>query len=446
MKKQKFRLSPVQLVALGFIAIILIGTLLLMCPISSQSRQTTGFLDALFTATSATCVTGLSVVNTASHWSFFGKIVLIILIQIGGLGTMTIITAILVFVKRQVTLQESQLIQQSAGSLSLSGVAKLLKNIFMGTLIFEGAGAVLLATQFIPIFGFWDGIFKSIFHSVSAFCNAGFDILGDYNGGSSLTAFALNPVVNFTVMALITLGGLGFIVWGDVLTNKLNFKKMEFHTKIVLVTSAVLTLGGAVLFYIFEYNEAFAGFTWYQKIMAALFQSVTTRTAGFAGVNMDTLSDSGSLLTMVLMLIGGSPGSTAGGIKTTTIAVLAISTWASARREPQPVAFKRCIDNQTVHQAGSIVGIYMAAIVTATMFICAVEPYPLKDAMFEVVSAIGTVGLSTGITSQLDAAARVILTFFMYAGRIGGLSIAIILSEKRGRAPVGRPTGKLLIG
>jgi trk system potassium uptake protein TrkH len=221
---------------------------------------------------------------------------------------------------------------------------------------------------------------------------------------------------------------------------------MEFHTKIVLVTSLVLCLGGAILFYIFEYNEAFAEFTWYQKIMTALFQSVTTRTAGFATVPMDSLSDSGCLLTMALMLIGGSPGSTAGGIKTTTIAVLALSAWASSRKVSQPTAFKRCIDDQTVHQAGSVAGVYIAAIFAATLFICAVEPYPLKDAMFEVVSAIGTVGLSTGITSHLDTAARIILTLYMYAGRIGGLSIAIILSEKRTKVPTTRPVGKLLIG
>lgn len=446
MTKKRFKMSPVKIVAAAFVVIILIGTLLLMCPFSSKSGEATRFIDALFTSTSATCVTGLAVVDTASHWSAFGKAVILILIQIGGLGAMTIVTAIIVLLKGQVSLQDSKLLMQSAGTLSLSGVIAILKRIFLGTLIFESAGAVLLATQFIPAFGWGNGILKAIFHSVSAFCNAGFDIMGDYKGGASLSAFDTNVVVNFTVMALIVIGGLGFVVWSDLYDTKYKLKKPQFHTKIVLITSLVLLVGGAVLYYIFEYNAAFAHYTWYQKIMAALFQSVTTRTAGFAMVPMDSLSDSGSLLTVFLMMIGGSPGSTAGGMKTTTLAVLVISACASARKLPQRVAFKRSIDDATVQQAVSITVIYIAALLLGTMFICAVEPFPLKDALLEVSSAIGTVGLSTGITSHLEVAAKFILTVYMFVGRIGGLSMAIILSEKRTSAPVSRPAGKILIG
>jgi trk system potassium uptake protein TrkH len=358
---------------------------------------------------------------------------------------MTLITGFAALIKKRVSLRNTQILMESAGNDELSGIRPLIRRIFVGTIIFEAAGALLLSTQFIPIFGWRTGIIYSVFHSVSAFCNAGFDILGDYAGGASLSAFATNPVVNITVMLLIIIGGLGFIVWNDLITTKFKLSKLKFHTKLVLVTTGVLIALGFALFLLFEHNHAFSDYTWGQKILLALFQSVTPRTAGFATVPMSSLSDSGSILTMVLMLIGGSPGSTAGGIKTTTIAVVIITTYASAKKT-EPTVFNRRIGDDAIRKAGSICTIYMVAIFVATMIICSVEALPLKEALFEVVSAIGTVGLSMGITPGLNYVAKGILTAFMFAGRIGGLSLAFAISGRQASSAVGRPEGKVLIG
>ncbi|MGM9521115.1 MAG: TrkH family potassium uptake protein [Oscillospiraceae bacterium] len=444
-KRIKNKMAPVRLIVFSFITIIIIGTLLLMCPFSASSGESTDFIDALFTATSATCVTGLAVFDTASYWSTAGKCVILVLIQIGGLGAMTLITSLMIFIKKRVSLHNAQILMQSAGNDDRSGLPKLVRRIFTGTAIFETAGAVLLATQFIPLFGWKTGIFYAVFHSVSAFCNAGFDIMGNYNGGASLSAFVDNPVVNLTVIALVVIGGLGFIVWNDLLETRFKVKEFKFHTKLVLVITGVLLLGSFGLFLLFEHDHAFADLTWGDKLLAALFQAVTPRTAGFATVDMSTLSDSGTVLTMVLMLIGGSPGSTAGGIKTTTLAVIFISTAAAVARST-PKAFHRRIDDETVRQAGAIANIYITGTIIATMIICLVENLPLKEALFEVISAIGTVGLSMGVTPGLGNIAKVVLTLFMFAGRIGGFSLVLALSNNQAPPPVRQPVGKVLIG
>ncbi len=445
MKAKKRRATPLRRIVLSFLGVIFAGSLLLMTPLSSAEGIWTPFVDCLFTATSATCVTGLAVVDTAGHWSVFGQAVLLLLIQIGGLGAMTIITGFFAVVRKRTSLSDTRMLMQAAGDDSYAGVAKMVRRLFTGTFLFEVAGAALLATRFIPEFGWGRGLWFSVFHSVSAFCNAGFDLMGDYKGGASLSAFATDPVVVFTIAALILIGGLGFIVWDDLLNVRFKLKNLKFHSKLVLVMSAVLVTAPFALFLLFENDAAFAGRSPGDKLLLAFFQTVTPRTAGFATVPMASLSDAGALLTMVLMLIGGSPGSTAGGVKTTTVAVLLICT-ASSVKKSAPVAFKRRIDDNTVRQATAIVVIYLSAVAAATCALCAVDAVTLRDALFEVISAIATVGLSTGITPTLGLAAKLILTALMFAGRIGGLTMAIAITGEQATPPVKYPSDKLLVG
>lgn len=443
--KVRRRMTPVKLVVLSFLAVILLGSVVLTLPWCSNEGVWTPFVDCLFTSTSAACVTGLAVVDTAGHWSVTGQAVILVLIQVGGLGAMTIITGFFSVVRKRASLSDSRLIMQAAGSDSYAGVVKMVRRLFLGTVIFEAAGALLLAIRFVPLFGWGRGIWFSVFHSVSAFCNAGFDLMGDYNGGASLSAFSGDALVVLTVSALIILGGLGFIVWDDLLNSKFRLKKLKFHSKIVLIMTGLLIAVPFALFLIFENTAAFAGAGAGKKVLLSLFQAVTPRTAGFATVPMSELSDAGALLTMVLMLVGGSPGSTAGGLKTTTVAVVLICTAASVKKSP-PTALRRRIDDDTVRQATAIVVIYLTAAVVATCALCAVESAPLRDALFEVISAIATVGLSTGITPTLGVAAKLILTALMFAGRIGGLTMAIALTGEQGASPVKFPSGKLLVG
>ncbi len=445
MRAKKRWATPVRLIVLSFLGIILTGALILMTPLSSADGGWTGFVDCLFTATSAACVTGLAVVDTAGHWSLFGQVIVLLLIQTGGLGAMTIITGFFSVVRKRTSLADTRMLMQAAGNDSYAGVAQMVRRLFLGTLIFEAAGAVLLATRFVPEFGWGRGLWFSLFHSISAFCNAGFDLLGDYKGGASLSAFATDPVVVLTVTALILIGGLGFIVWDDLLNAKFRLKSLKLHSKLVLVMTAVLILAPFALFLIFEDGAAFAGRSLGDKLLLSLFQTVTPRTAGFATVPMASLSDAGLLLTMVLMLIGGSPGSTAGGVKTTTVAVVLICTAASMKKSP-PTAFKRRIEDDIVRQATAIVVIYLTAIIAGTCALCVVDAVTLREALFEVISAIATVGLSTGITPGLGVAAKLMLTALMFAGRIGGLTMAIALTGEQSASPVKFPTGKLLVG
>ena len=442
------KLTYTQMIILSFICLILFGAVILTLPISSRTHEWTSFINALFTATSASCVTGLVVVDTYTHWSVFGQVIILMLIQIGGLGVMTIISLISLFLKRRISLGERRLLMQSAGSLQISGIVKLLKRILKGTAIVEGAGAILLAFVFCPKMGFLPGIWNAIFHSVSAFCNAGFDLMGKYGQFSALSSEGLqfNPIVNFTIMALIVTGGIGFLVWTDVSRHKLDFKKYELHSKIALFTTALLLVLGTILFFIFEYNKAFGDFTFGQKLLASMFQAVTPRTAGFNTIDEATLSESGKALTTVLMFIGGSPGSTAGGIKTTTFAVLVLSALAAAKRYGSVTVFKRKLDENTIVQASSILSVYLACVFAAVLIICAVEPYSLTQVLFETVSAIGTVGLTLGITPSLCAISKLVLIFLMFAGRVGGLTLMLVLAERRRNIKISRPTSQILIG
>ncbi len=446
MKSKKIRLTNTQLIVLSFFIVIVAGAVLLTLPVSSKSGDSTPFFHSLFTATSATCVTGLSVYDTYAHWSLFGQIVILLLIQIGGLGFMSIITMFSVFMKRRISLHERRLLMQSAGNVRLSGMIKLLKKIFIGTFSFEALGAVLLAFRLCPEMGFAKGIFSAVFHSVSAFCNAGFDLMGYFVEGSSLSYFKDDWLVNLTIIALIVVGGLGFFVWDDVLRNRFKFKKYSLHSKIVLSVTVFLLAISFVGFFIFEYNEAFKGMTFPDKILASLFQAVTPRTAGFFTVDLNNLSDSGNVLTIVLMLIGGSPGSTAGGMKTTTIAVVVLGALASARKSKTTEVFKRRLDESLLHQACSILVIYILIVLLCTMIISHIESLPLDDIVFEVTSAIGTVGLSKGITASLSVISQSILIILMFAGRVGGLSLLLFFAEKKEPSPVRRPVENILVG
>ncbi|MBQ3498096.1 MAG: Trk family potassium uptake protein [Clostridia bacterium] len=446
MKASASKLTYTQIIALFFVAVIAIGTLLLCLPIASKSREWTPLLDSAFTATSATCVTGLIVRDTFTHWSLFGQLVILSMIQIGGLGVMTIIMTFSVFAKKKISLYERKLLMQSAGTMRSSGVIRLLKQIIKVTLICEGAGAILLATRFCPELGLAKGLYYSVFHAVSAFCNAGFDLMGRYGEFSSLTPFYSDITVNMTVCALIICGGIGFIVWQDIVTHGLKIKKYSLHSKIVLTTSAALILSGWLVFFITERNASLSTLTTGEKILAAFFQSVTSRTAGFNTVPLNHLSGAGVVLMSVLMMIGGSPGSTAGGIKTTTVAVMLFELIAVAKGDKDTVVFKRRLEDDTVKRSGAIISAYLAAVIIALIAISSVENLPLSDVLFEVASAVGTVGLTVGITPTLSSFSHIILMLLMFAGRIGGLTIIVAFAERRDHAKLTRPKEQILIG
>ena len=440
------KLGYTRFIALSFIPVILLGTFLLCLPISSKTGEWTNFIDSLFTSVSATCVTGLIVFDTFTHWTVFGQIVILIMIQIGGLGLMTIITMISIFLRKKINMRERKMMMQSSGNTQIDGTLKLVKKIVGGTFIFEGIGAVLLAFRFCPQMGMLKGIYYSCFHAISAFCNAGFDLMGFRQPYSSLTYYTNDYYVNIIIMSLIVIGGIGFIVWNDILKNKFHFSKYLLHTKIVLVTTAILLVAGGLGFFIFEYNGELSDKTVPQKIVNAMFMSVTTRPAGFNTIDLSNLSDSGTLLSLILMLIGGSPGSTAGGLKTTTIAVVVIAVFAMAKGGDDINTFKRRIVSDVVKQSAVIILIYLFAVMLSSMIICSVEGLGMSQVLFETASAAGTVGVSKGITNQISAISKIILMIMMYGGRIGGLSLVLVFGQRKPEAPVKRPTEQILIG
>ncbi len=443
----KKRISSIRIIAFGYMLFILVGALLLTLPFASKSGQSAGFLNALFTATSSSCVTGLVVLDTATSWSFFGQAVILCLIQVGGLGFMTIATMFSIVLKRRIGLRSKMTMIESINNDNLGGILNLTKTIVIGTAIAEGVGALILATRFIPEFGAGKGIWYSVFHSVSAFCNAGFDLMGVYEPYCSLSKHADDPIVNVTIMALITVGGIGFFVWDDIHRNRLNFKKYTLHTKIVLTVSAILTFGSALLFLIFERNHTNAGLGFGQSVLNSFFDSITARTAGFNTTDTAALSSAGKMLTVFLMLIGGSPGSTAGGMKTTTLAVIAISTFNGIRRRQSKGIFGRRLEDDAIHKASSVAFTNITFALVGVVLICAIQPsLDISDIIFEVVSAIGTVGMTAGITRNLVTASRIIIIFLMYCGRVGSISFALALMEPRTAPPVKNPKEKITIG
>lgn len=443
MNKWLNKISYTRIIAMSFFFLILLGTLLLMLPISSADRCHTSFIDALFTATSAACVTGLAVHDTGLYWSFFGQIVILCLIQIGGLGFMTIISMFAIFLKRKISLTERKILMQSAGNMRISGIVRLVKHIVFGTLLFEITGSILLAIRFIPQFGLIKGSFYSIFHSISAFCNAGFDLMGH---SQSFLSYEDDWLVNLTLMLLIICGGIGFLVWEEIRIKKWHFSKYSLHAKIVLLTTVLLILAGSIGFLLFEQNGNLKGHPFTKQILSATFMSVTTRTAGFNTMSIASLSNAGSILTMILMFIGGSPGSTAGGIKTTTAAVIILAVINLSKGNEDVTVFKKRLDDSIVKHAAVIILIYLLGILIAGMVLSALEAYSLTGILFEIVSAAGTVGLSQGITSSLCSLSKFIIIILMYGGRIGGLSLLMVFREKTKKAPVRRPVEKILIG
>lgn len=357
--------SQTQFIAYGFFCVIITGTLLLMLPFASRDGQSEPFLNCLFTATSASCVTGLVVADTWSQWSLFGQLVILTMIQIGGLGFITVGVFISIVLRRKIGLKERGLMMESVNTLQIGGVVRLAKKIIIGTCIFEGTGAVLLAIRFIPQFGFFRGLFYGIFHSISAFCNAGFDLMGGQTPYSSFVAYYDDWLVNFVIMSLIIIGGIGFIVWDDLSRNKLHFRKYMLQTKIVLVTTAILVFGGGLLFYLLERNHLLVGMNTSGKILTSLFSSVTARTAGFNTTDTAALTDGSKLLTIILMFIGGSPGSTAGGIKTTTLVVLLLCVHSNIKQTYGINIFGRRLENDAVKRAGTILTINLLLAVTA---------------------------------------------------------------------------------
>ena len=446
--KREAPMNAQSIIALGFLAIILIVAALLMLPVSSASGTMTDPLTALFTATSAVCVTGLVVVDTATHWSLFGKLVLITGIQIGGLGVMTVMALVSMLLGQRIGLRQRTLLQESVASLHIGGIVRLVRRAMIGTALVEGLGAVLLAFRFVPSLGWPRGLGYSLFHSISAFCNAGFDLMGTISGPyTSLESFVSDPLVNLTVIALILVGGIGFFVWDDLIQCRFRWKRMQLHTRLVLLLSALLVLVPAALFYAFERTNAMAGLDTGGRVLASLFSAVTPRTAGFDTIATAELSDASALLTLLLMLTGGNPGSTAGGAKTTTMLLVLLLATSMLRREEDVHIMGRRIDMSLMRRACAIVVIYVSLAMVSTLALCALQPeLALRDVLLEVFSAVDTVGMTTGITRQLGTASRLILIALMYAGRLGSLTFAILIAHRRAPAPVQYPAGQLLIG
>ncbi len=444
--KVRKRLTQTQFIALGFMTIILIGTFLLMLPVSSRSGEAGSFINCLFTATSASCVTGLVVYDTWTHWTLFGQLVILIMIQIGGLGFVSIGVFLSIILRRKIGLKERGLMQESVNTLQIGGVVKLARKIIIGTAIFEGTGALILAIRFIPEVGVTRGIFYGIFHSVSAFCNGGFDLMGWQGEYSSLVNYYDDWTVNLVVMALIVIGGLGFIVWDDLSRHRLHVRHYMLHTKIVLLTTAVLIFGGAWLFYLFERQNLLVGMSPSGQILTSLFNSVTPRTAGFNTVDTAALTDASKLFTVILMFIGGSPGSTAGGVKTTTIVVLYLYLWSTIQRTYGVNAFGRRLEEDALKHACSIFMINLTLALGASIFIMATQKLAMSDVLFEAFSAIGTVGMTTGLTRELNSISRLLIAFLMYCGRVGSLSFALSFTQHKRVAPVQQPMERITIG
>ena len=425
-RKKTIRMSPTQIIAITFAAIILLGAVLLSLPISSRSGQSVGFRPALFTATSATCVTGLVLGDTWSMWSGFGQAVILCMIELGGLGFMSVASLVVFALRKKIGLRQRMVMAQALSVSEMEGVVRLQKWVLLGSLIIQASGALILFFRFLPDYGWRQAAKWGVFHAVSAFCNAGFDIFGSVAPGQSIVPFNNDPVVCLTLMGLVIVGGLGFFVWEEVVTLR-SFKKFSVYTKLVLVTTGGLLLGGGLLFLLLEWsNPATLGnMPVWQKILNAFFQSTTLRTAGFASVDQALLTDAGKGTSLIFMLIGGSSGSTAGGVKTVTFVVLILFLIARARGRSAVNVFKRSIPMEKVLDAMTIVAIMVALALSGAVFISATSPVGFTNALFETVSALGTVGLTAGVTTSLSVPAQLMIIIFMYFGRVGILTISL---------------------
>ena len=449
---KRIRFTTTQIILLSFLLVILIGSVLLALPISSTNGIAVPYIDALFTATTSTCVTGLVTLPTFSTWSVFGQIVILILIQVGGLGVITIMTGLMLLLNRKLGISDRLLIQDAFNLNTMSGLVKFVKNVLFGTLIIEGIGAVLYMFVFVPEFGA-KGIWISVFNSISAFCNAGIDIIAE----NSLCDYATNPLINIVTSALVILGGLGYIVWWDVLRvvksrspkNRKIFRHLTLHSKIAITVTASLILAGAILIFIFEYTNplTIGEMNLFDKIQVSFFQSVTTRTAGFASVPQENLTNASAAISLLLMMIGGSPVGTAGGMKTVTLAVLICSAFATIRNKNSATLFGRRISDDSVKKAVAVVVMFLTICAASTVFILATSNASAIDAVYETVSATATVGLSRNFTATLNAFGKLIIIVTMYFGRVGPISLAVALGSKNeSQNVISEPTEDISIG
>ena len=439
---RKRRLSSFQIIILGFAGVILLGALLLMLPISTTGRTVTPFNEALFTATSAVCVTGLVVQDTGSYWSIFGQTVILVLIQVGGLGVVTVAASFALLSGRKISLMQRSTMQDAISAPNVGGIVRLTRFILRGTFVIELLGVAAMLPVFCRDYG-WCGVWMAIFHSVSAFCNAGFDILGtETNLYPSLTGYAGSPIINITIMLLIVTGGIGFLTWDDVCVNKWHFRRYRMQSKVILVTTGLLILLPAIFFFFVD----FSALPREKRLLVSFFQSVTPRTAGFNTVNLSAMSGASQGLMILLMLVGGSPGSTAGGMKTTTLAVLLANAAATFRQRESAQFFGRRLDCGAVKTAATILTMYVTLFFCGAIFISVYENLPLSSCLYETASAVGTVGLTLGITPRLHIPSQAVLILLMYLGRVGGLTLiyAALSSKKVGNAKL--PQEKITIG
>lgn len=440
-------LTPAKIILGGFFSLILTGALLLCLPAAARSGEATPFIDALFTSTSAACVTGLVIRDTATYWSGFGQAVILGLIQIGGMGVVTLAVAITILSGRKIGLKQRSVMQESISAPQVGGIIRLTRFILLGTLLFELLGAAVLAIQFIPQMGIFKGLWLSLFHSVSAFCNAGFDLMGDTSGTfSSLTSYTGNPVIVLPVMILIIVGGLGFFVWEDLYLHRFHWKTYSLQTKIVLGTTVLLLVLPAVFFSLYEFRRScFSSFTFPERLLAAMLQSVSPRTAGFNSVDLTLLSEVSKLLVILLMLVGGSPGSTAGGIKTTTLALSFLCLRSAFRNQDSIQCCGRQIPYDILRNAMAVFTLYLVLLFSGSALIACLEEVTLMEAAFETASALATVGLSLGITGELTPVSKLILILFMYFGRVGGLTMLYALIGRK-KFPVKLPQERITVG
>lgn len=447
-KMPKVKLSSTQIIAIVFAVIILCGTVLLMLPAASRDGQSCGFRPALFTATSATCVTGLVMYDTWTQWSGFGQIVILCLIEIGGLGFMSAASLVIFVFRRKVGLRQRMIMAQALSLNEIEGVVRLQRLVIVGSLSIQSMGALILFLRFLPEFGPRRAVIWGVFHAVSAFCNAGFDIFGVIAPGASTMTFNTDPVVCLTLMVLIAVGGLGFFVWEELAFRR-SWKKFSVYTKLVLLTSGILILAGGILFCILEWNnpDTFGTMSTGEKLLNGFFQSVTVRTAGFASVDQAMLTEASKALSIVLMFIGGSSGSTAGGVKTVTVVVLMLCLWARVRGKNTVTIFRRTVPDDKVMDAMTIVMVVMMLAIGGGMFICFTSPIGFTDALYESVSALATVGLTAGATGKLSIPAQYLIMIYMYFGRVGVLTISLgFLMSNRAEERFRYATTNLLIG
>ena len=439
---KNYRITTFQVIALGFFGLILIGAILLILPVSSREPGGARFADCLFTATSAVCVTGLVVRDTATYWSPFGQAVILLLIQIGGMGVVTAALSLSFISGRKIGLMQRSIMQESISAPQVGGIVRLTRFIIFAAFGIELTGALLLLPAFIPEFGWGKGVWYAVFHSISAFCNAGFDLMGVRGAFSSLTGFSGNILVNAVLILLITIGGIGFLVWNDFKQHGFHWKQYRLQSKIVIVTSCVLVLLPFLWFLLFEMEDLPAG----ERVLPALFQSVTLRTAGFNTVDLSQMSDGGQTLMILWMLIGGSPGSTAGGLKTITVAVLLLTAWSVFRRKEDTACFGRRIGEDAVRGASAILMMYLLLFLVSGLVISKLENLPLLTCLFETASAVGTVGLTLGITSSLGHASRCILMVLMFLGRVGGLTLIYAAQSVKKSTLSTLPIEKITVG